>query len=136
MLFTLFGRCHNTYNSGSKLSDQDIDKLGKHIHRVCFLEVDLLSADTDIREFMAFYRSNFPEASVLPKMHMLEAHVVPWFKQWGVGLGLMVQRASMLPLTPSTLPTRTCLTKSRDLNAFCWSTIGRFVQSSKAANLP
>lgn len=53
-----------------------------------------LFADIKIQEFMAFYRSNFPEASVLPKMHMLEAHVVPWLRQWGVGLGLMGEQGA------------------------------------------
>ena len=43
---------------------------------------------------MAFYRKNFPEASVIPKMHMLKAHVVPWLKQWGVGLGLMGEQGA------------------------------------------
>ena len=49
-----------------------------------------IHTDTKIQKFMAFYRRNFPEASVLPKMHMLEAHVVPWLRQWGVGLGFRV----------------------------------------------
>ena len=43
---------------------------------------------------MAFYRETFPDASVLPKMHMLESHVVPYFKQWGVGLGLMGEQGA------------------------------------------
>ena len=38
---------------------------------------------------MGFYRSNFPETTVIPKMHMLEAHVVLWLSKWQVGLGLM-----------------------------------------------
>lgn len=38
---------------------------------------------------MAFYRENFPFASVLPKMHMLEEHVIPWLKRWHVGFGLV-----------------------------------------------
>lgn len=28
-------------------------------------------------------------ASTLPKMHMLEDHVVPWMKRWKVGCGCM-----------------------------------------------
>ena len=38
---------------------------------------------------MAFYREKFSSATVLPKMHMLEEHVVPWLKKWGVGFGLL-----------------------------------------------
>lgn len=43
---------------------------------------------------MAFYRETFPEASILPKMHMLEVHVVPWLRQYGVGLGLMGEQGA------------------------------------------
>jgi hypothetical protein len=45
--------------------------------------------ETNIKEFMTFYRTTFPQASVLPKMHMLEAHVILWLRSYGVGLGLM-----------------------------------------------
>ena len=38
---------------------------------------------------MSFYRQKFPHATVLPKMHMLEEHVVPWLRKWHVGFGLL-----------------------------------------------
>ncbi len=38
---------------------------------------------------MAYYRKEFPRATVLPKMHMLEEHVVPWLRKWHVGFGLL-----------------------------------------------
>lgn len=38
---------------------------------------------------MAYYRKEFPHASVLPKMHMLEEHVLPWLRKWHVGFGLL-----------------------------------------------
>jgi hypothetical protein len=44
--------------------------------------------ETNIKEFMTFYRTTFPHASVLPKMHMLEL-VIPWLRSYGVGFGLM-----------------------------------------------
>ena len=43
---------------------------------------------------MKFYRENFPEASILPKMHLLEMHIVPWVRQHGVGLGLMGEQGA------------------------------------------
>lgn len=43
---------------------------------------------------MAFYRETFPEATVLPKMHMMEVHVVPWLKQYRVWLGLMGEQGA------------------------------------------
>ena len=38
---------------------------------------------------MTYYRLTFPHSSVLPKMHILEAHVVPWLRKWKVGFGMM-----------------------------------------------
>jgi len=35
---------------------------------------------------MVYYRSTFP---VLPKMHLLESHVVPWIRKWNLGFGTM-----------------------------------------------
>jgi hypothetical protein len=31
-----------------------------------------------IKEFMEYYRKTFPHATVLPKMHFLESHLVEW----------------------------------------------------------
>ena len=42
-----------------------------------------------ITEFMSFYRQNFPEATVLPKMQMLEEHVIPWLREWHIEFGVM-----------------------------------------------
>ncbi len=38
---------------------------------------------------MDFYRDSFPHATVTPKLHMLEDHVVPFLEKWGVGLGFL-----------------------------------------------
>ena len=43
---------------------------------------------------MATYRSSFPHATILPKMHLLEDHVVPWLKRWHVGSGLMGEQGA------------------------------------------
>ena len=42
-----------------------------------------------IQEFMAYYREKFPRSSVLPKMHMLEEHVIPWLERHHLGFGLL-----------------------------------------------
>jgi hypothetical protein len=34
-----------------------------------------------------FFRREFAEESVTPKMHILEEHVVPWIRRWRVALG-------------------------------------------------
>ena len=43
---------------------------------------------------MTFYRETLPEATVLPKMHFMEEHMVPWFQQYRVGLGLMGEQGA------------------------------------------
>ena len=43
---------------------------------------------------MGYYRQHFPEASVLPKMHILECHVPDWLEKWGIGLGLMGEQGA------------------------------------------
>ena len=36
---------------------------------------------------MNFYRTTWPEASVPPKLHLLEDHAIPFLKKWGAGFG-------------------------------------------------
>ena len=48
----------------------------------------------DVKAFMAYYRTHFPEATVTPKLHMLEMHVIPWLQKWRVGFGLMGEQGS------------------------------------------
>ncbi len=43
---------------------------------------------------MTFYREHFPYATVTPKMHMLEKHVVNWLDEWQVGIGLMGEQGA------------------------------------------
>lgn len=37
---------------------------------------------------MTYYRQNFT-STVLPKMHMMEDHLIPWMRKWKMGAGLM-----------------------------------------------
>ena len=48
-----------------------------------------LPAGAAIAKFLASYRSTFPEATVLPKMHFLEDHAVPLIKKWKTGFGFL-----------------------------------------------
>ena len=43
---------------------------------------------------MMFYRKNFPRATITPKLHMLEDHVLPWMNQWHVGFGCMGEQGA------------------------------------------
>lgn len=41
-----------------------------------------------------YFTGTFPKATVLPKMHMLEEHVIPWLRQWHIGFGLMGEQGA------------------------------------------
>ena len=43
---------------------------------------------------MGFYRQHFSNATVSPKMYILECHVPGWLEKWGVGLGLMGEQGA------------------------------------------
>lgn len=43
---------------------------------------------------MSFYRTTFPHASVTPKMHLLEDHMVVWLRKWKVGFGTMGEQGA------------------------------------------
>ena len=42
----------------------------------------------DIDDFVSYYRAAMG-SSFIPKLHMLEDHVVPFIKQWRVDLGML-----------------------------------------------
>ena len=43
---------------------------------------------------MAYYRTNFSDATVLPKMHILEDHVIPLLRTNRIGSGLMGEQGA------------------------------------------
>lgn len=52
-----------------------------HSHPFVFI------AELTIESYVAYFRKEFPEETVPPKMHMLECHAVPFMRRWKVGLG-------------------------------------------------
>ena len=57
------------------------------------LTVNFLS-EKDIADFLAFYRKEFPRATILLKMHIMEDHVIPWLRRWHVDAGLMGEQGA------------------------------------------
>ena len=51
-------------------------------------------AEENIKDFMAFYRKEFSWATILPKMHILEDHSIPWLRRFHVGAGLMGEQGA------------------------------------------
>ena len=50
-------------------------------------EEDLPQITININQYMTYFRKQFPK-KVIPKMHFLEDHIVPWMKAYGFGMGL------------------------------------------------
>lgn len=139
-VFTLFAACHNQYNSSMKFSDADIKTLGwfsTNMYRIEWLVAFYLT-ETNIRDFMAFYRETFPETTVLPKMHIMEVHIVPWLKQHRVGLGLMgEQGAESIHAAVNSIKRLilTYLTKWANWNAFSSNITARYAPPLWSNNL-
>ena len=60
--------------------------LDKHQCDVAIIH-GLLSTAENIKKFLTYYRREFPSATVTPKLHMLEEHIVLWVTKWKVGFG-------------------------------------------------
>jgi hypothetical protein len=65
----LFRNCHLTYNKNIMTEHQTSYNSYQHFHSY---------TGGFIKEFMEYYRKTFPHATVLPKMHFLESHLVEW----------------------------------------------------------
>ena len=47
----------------------------------------VLLVETAIEDYMMYWRTQWPNESVTPKMHIMEEHVVPFIKKWKLGCG-------------------------------------------------
>ena len=98
--FSQFAKCHELYDTSKPLSNDQIIELGESItlnivHLNCqSLACIMFIIEKAIFEFLKFYRLNFPSATVLPKTHFLEDHIVPWIKKWKAGCGLMGEQGA------------------------------------------
>lgn len=50
--------------------------------------------ESDIDEFLCHYRASFPSATITPKLHMMEDHVVDFVSQWRVGIGMLGEQGA------------------------------------------
>ena len=97
--FQLFARCHNTYTAAKAISEPEIRQFCKHTicavcpikyteKQICYDLRLLVCIGTDVWEFLEYYHNNFPLATIMPKMHMLEDHATPWMERWHFCPGL------------------------------------------------
>ena len=73
MLFSKYGACDAVFNSSGLLTDQSISML-----------------EESFNEFMFYFRINWPKERIIPKMHILECHVIEFVTKWRMGCGFMV----------------------------------------------
>lgn len=57
------------------------------------------SLDIDIKAFLEYYRKEFPKAAypkatIIPKIHLLEDHMVGWLRRFHLGAGLMGEQGA------------------------------------------
>ena len=57
----------------------------------------------NVEEFMAYYWKEFPQATVTPKLHILEDHMVPWLQRCKVGFGLLMNKEQSIHAKFNTL---------------------------------
>ena len=98
--FTFYAGCHTIFNS-SNITEDGITRLGKYqISGIQILSNPITHSSqyctchSPDQNIMAYYRRHFPQASILPKMHMLEEHVVPFFNKWKAGFGMMAEQGA------------------------------------------
>ena len=46
------------------------------------------------RPFRQILQDELPSATFIPKLHMLEDHIVPWVKRWRIGCGCMGEQGA------------------------------------------
>ena len=84
----MFSKCHTLYDGTVLFSPEDVTKLGtNHCH--VFNNNVLPYKEEAVDTFVEYYRKTFPTATFIPKLHMMEDHVIPWIKNWKVGCGIM-----------------------------------------------
>nr|XP_047129350.1 uncharacterized protein LOC124809337 [Hydra vulgaris] len=71
VLFEKFSKCHKEMNSCEIFNNTKVQSFEATVH-----------------ELLTFFRTNWPNESITPKMHMLEDHMEVFLNKWGVGLGL------------------------------------------------
>ena len=52
------------------------------------------SIESAINIFVRYYRTTFQIAPFIPKIHMLEDHLIPWVKRWRIGCGCMGEQGA------------------------------------------
>ena len=91
----LFTASLKLFSQHIQVTDMDISNLGMyHVLESHNANSTTFHLWSSIPQFMEHYRRSFPHATVLPKMHLLEDHVLPWLRWWRMGSGLMGEQGA------------------------------------------
>ena len=60
----------------------------------CIMYIISVCLEIAVNSFVEYYRTTFPNATFLPKLHMMEDHLIPWIKRWKVGCGIMGEQGA------------------------------------------
>ena len=69
-------------------------QLAPHVFVPDLVYIPVFFTELDIDEFLAHYRFAFPTASITPKLHMVEDHIVDFLRQWKVGIGMLGEQGA------------------------------------------
>ncbi|XP_033646390.1 uncharacterized protein LOC117305619 [Asterias rubens] len=72
----------------------DVHKAINHCNPIT--QSDMERTDVCIKHFLRVYRRCFPDASITPKLHMLEEHTMEQLRRFKVGLGLLNEQGGEL----------------------------------------
>ena len=78
-ILQLFSKCHNGYTSSNSMDNTKINELVSDSCNSVYKYTINNSQERDIDNFMTFYRSMFPDATVLPKMQILDTTLLLGF---------------------------------------------------------
>ena len=92
--------CQLLQQVGSKLTcpscgEHQLDEENVQVpFRANFFYIKKFFSGSDINNFMEFYRANFPNSTVFPKLHIREDHVQQWLQHWHIGFGIMGEQGA------------------------------------------
>ncbi len=89
----MFQQCHKLYDA-NLLEEGAIDHLGKSNNSQQLNTFVPVFIEEAITNFLSYYREKFPQATTTVKLHLLEDHMIPFFKRWKVGFGLMGEQGA------------------------------------------
>ena len=93
--FARLGACHSIYDQ-CFVTDEKCGELGNSNMMSQWISINYVIFFTDkaIVSFMDYFRTNFPNENISPKMHLLEDHTVEWVIRYNFGFGMLGEQGA------------------------------------------